>query len=689
MWGSVMVVLSLVIGYYLLFMESKLADRPRISTLSQIYELFPDSKEGIDTMVKTTIKTVTNTIESLYPIADNERTFDNTLGAFDTAFEHYNIAIRGLYLISVTTTDEVVRKAAQDGINQLQSFGIDMLILNQEMYDALRAYEKRLKDEQHETITPEQTYFLQETLKDLKRSGLELPKEQQDAVRKLVKESAQLAMTFDANLAAARGSIEVSREDLKGLDESFINSLERTADGRYRVTTDYSQFHKVLEQCEVAQTRKDLYRAFIRRGYPENEKVLERIIAINDELSHLLGYKSYTHYMLDDLMAKSPERVNEFLTTVYERLYPKLMDETKLVKKDLHPSVEFKDGKFQPWDVSFVYYYYKKEHLDVDEAEVAQYFPLTYTLPALLKVYEDFFGICFKKMEKVYLWHEDVMAYAVYKKGQYLGTIILDIFPRPFKYTHAANIVIVPSVKEPSGKILPAVVTVLANFPPDKPDAPSLLKRSEVTTFFHEFGHALHGLLGSTELAGFSGTAVKGDFVEMPSQMLEEWLWDPAILKAVSSHVTTKEPLPDELIEKILASKHIDTGSSLLRQVFLAQVSLAYYLEGAKKPLQNMWQSFFEKYRPDVHFDPESRAYCSFTHITSYGPRYYGYLWSKVFALDLFSQIKPHGLRNPDIGARYTQEVLSKGGSQDPNELLKAFLGREPNTDAFFKDLGL
>ena len=248
---------------------------------------------------------------------------------------------------------------------------------------------------------------------------------------------------------------------------------------------------------------------------------------------------------------------------------------------------------------------------------------------------------------------------------------------------------IVPALKDSHGNILPSVGLVMTNFSRAHGDRPALLKRSEVITFFHEFGHALHALLGATELASFSGTNVKTDFVEMPSQMLEEWLWDPAILKRISSHYQTNESLPDTIIVDLISLKQFGKADYILRQGYLAALSLAYYQPGADKDPYAIMHDLQQKLTQGQHFDPEDRFYASFTHLNGYGPKYYGYLWSKVYALDLFSAIKPHGLTNKEIGTKYTDLVLAKGGSQEPIKLLEDFLGRKPSTDAFFTDCGI
>ena len=307
------------------------------------------------------------------------------------------------------------------------------------------------------------------------------------------------------------------------------------------------------------------------------------IVRLRDELAHILGFKSYAAYEIDSEMALTPERVETFLADLVKRATLKSDQELELFKKDLPPSVTLTDkGQFYPWDLAYIANYYKKKHLNVDENLISHYFPLEFTLPALLGIYEKFFGLTFKVIETPSVWHPDVQFLAVYKKGDYIGTVILDIFPRPNKYTHAAQLVVVPAVCEKNGCFYPSVVFVVANFPQGKPGSPSLLKRRDVITFFHEFGHAIHSLLSRTRLASFSATNVKTDFVETPSQALELWMDDAEILKLVSSHVTTKEPLPDDLINCIKALKNFDSGNHLLRQLMLATFSLSYFWAGGR-----------------------------------------------------------------------------------------------------------
>jgi thimet oligopeptidase len=279
---------------------------------------------------------------------------------------------------------------------------------------------------------------------------------------------------------------------------------------------------------------------------------------------------------------------------------------------------------------------------------------------------------------------------------------MLDLFPRPNKYSHAAHTTIIPATIAPDGTRIPDVSIVIANFSKPTATQPSLLKRSEVQTFFHEFGHALHAVLGATEIASLSGTHTKTDFVELPSQMLEEWLDDKDILKKVSKHYITGQPLPDDIIDTILSLKNLTSGYFVTRQAYLSSIALSYFgsypnstsfslgtpLKETKDPHAIM-RHLYTTILPHMAFNDNNHFYTSFGHLTGYGAKYYGYLWSKVFALDIFAEIKKNGLLDPVIGQRYIQEVIGKGGAQDPNELLYNFLGRKPNTDAFLTEMGL
>lgn len=236
---------------------------------------------------------------------------------------------------------------------------------------------------------------------------------------------------------------------------------------------------------------------------------------------------------------------------------------------------------------------------------------------------------------------------------------------------------------------IPAVIIVIANFPKATKEKPALLKHGDVETFFHEFGHAMHGMLGQTCMRSFSGTNVKRDFVEMPSQMFEEWMWDKAMLKMVSSHYKTGEPLSDDIINKKLAMKKLVSGYFVTRQCVLSLLALAYFDKGGQKDVDAIHKNLWEQYIPRIAYQDDTHFQCAFGHLMGYGAKYYSYMWSKVFAMDMFEQVKKAGLMDASMGQKLIREVIGKGGSKDPNDLIKAFLGREPSQEAFLKDIGV
>ena len=269
------------------------------------------------------------------------------------------------------------------------------------------------------------------------------------------------------------------------------------------------------------------------------------------------------------------------------------------------------------------------------------------------------------------------------------GYILLDLFPRPGKYTHACHRGILNAIKPcPKAGGMPSVGIVVANFPKPVGDRPALLLHEDVATFFHEFGHAIHHLVGRTELGRFSGHNVCRDFIETPSQMFEEWMWDRDMLKLVSSHYETGEPLPDDLMDKKLELKTFGAGHFVKHMVLYSLLSLNYYLPGAEKDTDEIKREAWELCFRFTEYDPETHKQASFGHLMHYGAKYYSYLWSQVFSLDLFEHVKQYGLLNPEVGKRFVAQVLGRGGSEEPGKLLKDFLGRPPNQEAFLRGFG-
>ncbi|MBI2775285.1 Zn-dependent oligopeptidase [Candidatus Dependentiae bacterium] len=668
---------------------SKTVDYTSFSA-DDIPSIFPQTVVALDEMAAQAIQNAREAIASILAIPENERSFENTIKALDRASRyHFSIPMNIMYVVKSTYADAAMREASQKQLLEMANISLDLFEQNVDLYRACKAYYDGAA--KSENLTKEERYLLDELMKSFKRTGLDKSEAIRNQIKTLNKELTALELEFDKYINEDNRFIEVSREELAGLDERFIEGLEKTEQGNYKLTVDYPIYFPVMDHCTVALTRKKMWREFVNRAHPKNNGVLETIMRKRHELANLLGYENYAAYNIDNEMAQTPERVERFLNDVVQRAHQKEHAEFQLLCSDLPSSVTLSSNqKFYPWDRAHCLATFEKKHFKLDKREIANYFPMAETLKGLLDIYRAFLGVEFKELPAEGFWSKDVQLIQVSSRenGGILGYLVLDLYPRANKYSHACEITIVPALKKNDGQ-QPALAVVLANFPKPSKDQPSLLDHGDVQTFFHEFGHAIHEIVGSTNFASTAGTNVKRDFVELPSQMLEEWLWDKDILKQLSKHYQTGESLPDELIDTLIAQKNFASGHHVQRQIYLANISLHFYKAGANINIKGLMKSLSESIRKNIEFDSEDNFCSAFGHLTGYGARYYGYMWSKVFALDMFDHIKERGLLNPEVGKRYVQCVIGKGGSEDPNELLRDFLGREPNSDAFFKDLGL
>lgn len=657
-------------------------------TVREIVRLFPKRAAFIEKRTKALLKQAKRRCKEIVAVPAEERTYANTVRPFDSLLgvSDFIVFARSMELLEMVSPLDDVRKAAHDASVTMKNAVIDIRS-HRKIYRAFTEYVQGTMA--GEELSSQERYFIEQTMLSFKRNGLHLPDDQLATVKVLQKDIAALSADFARHIAEDTSAIWVEQDELAGLESDFITALKRTQNGRYRVGVDYPTYFAVMQRCSVAQTREKLWRAFHARAYPANEHILQELIAKRDELAHLLGYASYAHYDLENQMVGTPERADAFLDMLLERSSVKEAQEFRALTADLPEGIELIDGKLAPWDYAFVKERAKKK-LQLDDQEIAHYFPVEKALEGLLAIYETFFSLTFEEMPVGKLWSNDVRMLAVYDKQlELIGYILLDLYPRANKYSHACNLTLVPAVYDKEGKANIALSAIVANFPRATQEKPALLTLHDVSTFFHEFGHALHGLLGRTHVALLSGYETKMDFVEMPSQILEEWLHDREILKKVSSHYQTGQSLPDVLIDALLANKHFDTGFFVLRQIFLSKLSLVGFLPGARKDMREIQQHLATEIMRHTYYLSENYLFASFGHLTEYGPKYYGYLWSKVFALDIFSKIKEGGLLNPAVGERYVNAIIGRGGTDDPHVYMRDFLGRDPSNAAFFADMGL
>jgi len=683
-----MIILFIIAFCFAYFFKSSRGEKRlynRLTSLDALSKVLPRSVAELKDMHSKATYQAQIAIAQIIAMPHDKRTYANTVQPFDELASISDLAL----LCNITeilehlSPDDTLRETARTVALEIKNFFAEQVMHNPELFKAFKAYVDG--NSSNVSLSDAQRYFIDETMRDFERAGLLLPADKQAQLLALDKEITRLCSEFSKNIADEQRTITVPREALTGLDEQFIGALKRTQTGDYIIGLDYPTYTAVLQNCAVEDTRKQLAQLYQNRAYPANKQILEQLLAKRFERAQLVGFQNYAAYDLANQMAQTPETVEQFLKNILMRAAEK--EEQELVRI-LGESVLQEQVK--PWNLSYLKEQYKKEQYALDETKLSDYFPMEKTIQGLINIYEQFFGLKFVKIPALCLWHDELYALEAYdaKTNTLLGIFILDLYPRPNKYTHAAHSTIVPAVKDHNGTHLPEISVVMANFPRATAETPALLKRDNVKTFFHEFGHAIHALLGRTAIASYSGTSVKLDFVEMPSQMLEEWLWNPEILRMVSSHYKTGEPLPEETIQQILKLKQFDAAIFVRNQARYALLSLQLHQE-QNPDLDAILRDIFTTYAPHIWFDPENHFYANFGHLTGYSARYYGYLWSKVFALDLFGEIEKSGLLDTATGRRYAETILAPGGTKPAQLLLQQFLGREPRIDAFIKDIGL
>lgn len=695
---SVLILLGLTSLVYLALYHKELQAVTCINKASDLAKLFPTKLDQIKAY-EAQIKAKTESgLAQILAIPAQDRTFTNTVLALDRLKLAVGNLANSIEVLKYLSPDDALRNQAQTTSLVLSSYFNEQFALNKDLYLAFLAFYNQTSKIQ--ALTVAERYFLQETMDGFKRSGFDLPPDQFTQLKKLVQEIEELAQQYVTNQAQDQAAIVASQSELAGLPADFISKLVSDAQGNLVINCDTNNYVLVVSYAQDASLRERIYRAYTHKAYPQNEQILVQLIAKRDELAQLLGFSSYAQLDLSDQMVKSPQVAQAFLYDLLDTVRPKAQQEFSELTNNLPAGVSLIDGKLQPWDLPFVKNSYKLKNLAIDDNLVAEFFPQEHTIKKLLEIYEQFFSLRFEVKQVSGLWSPEVQVLAAYDAptNKLLGYFLLDLAPRPNKFAHmGAQMTVIPAVL-PSELLAndqntgcPLVSVIMANFPRGIGSKPALMNYEQVRTFFHEFGHALHALFARTQLASTSGTSVKTDFVEMPSQMLELWLAEPNILHQISKHYQTGANLPAELVHKLVALQKFDTGDTISRQLALSLLALELYGPGASKDFNNMRAQISQKSQPYINYDPQNRGLANFLHIavSNYGSKYYGYLWSRVFASDIFAELKHKGLGDPLVGKDYINKVLSKGGSCDPSDLLQDFLGRAPNQAAFKKELGV
>lgn len=625
-------------------------------------------------------------VEAIVATPDSGRSFANTLLALEEATDLVAQA-SGIYaFMGYVSPDDAIRGAAHEWDEKLEKYGI-ALEFRTDLYEAITAF---AGTSEATRMTGEDARLLERKLRDYRRNGFELAPELREQIRTMFDELASLDIQFRKAIDEWDDGIAVRREDLAGLPEAFVNGLRTVEiDGErlYRVTLDYPEIQPFMANAESQALRRELYTKDQCKGGAENVTRLEEAIRLRNEVATLLGYDSWAAYQVETRMAKTRDTVDGFLADLREKVATKAstdLDALRLVALE-HTG----NDEVNIWDMRFYHNHLMKTRYAVDDFEVARYFPLDRCIDGLFEVTQELLGVRYVPVADAPRWHPDVQVFDLYDRDgtEPLARFHMDLFPRPNKYGHAAAFTLRRGRLLADGTYQKPVSAIVANFTKPTTSQPSLLRHSEVVTFFHEFGHILHQTLTTARRARFSGTATERDFVEAPSQMLEHWCWEPEVLARFARHHETGEPLPEALLGAMVAAKNVSSGLFTQRQLFFASLDFAYHSPGfagdTTAEVERLHPITSFPYTPGTHFQS------GFGHLFGYDAGYYGYLWSHVFGDDMFTRFEAAGLLDSATGADYRATILERGGSVDGGDMVRVFLGREPNNQAFLRGLGL
>jgi Zn-dependent oligopeptidase len=658
---------------------------------------WPQTPEAVEISAKEAIKKGNAALDAIGRLDRKKVTFQNTVVALDDlAYEANNVGNKAT-IIKQANTDPKMRAAAEKAVKAMNDWfvGIDY---REDVYKSIKAFA-----ETNPQLTGEDKKLLDETMRDYRRAGLALPPEKRKEVEQLRKQLAKLGTDFGTNIANAKRPVVFTKAELEGMPEDFLSKPGiKTGDDAYTVLANVTwQFNAVEENAKSEATRKKLYIARETLAKEKNVPLLNQMLTLRNKIALRLGYKSWDDFQTEPRMAKTGTAAQKYIDDLIAGIEPKFAAELSELQKmkqlDAQPSEggAFAAPRINIWDWRYYQNQLKKQKFAVDAEALRNFFPFQKVLDGMFAIYQRIFGLKFEKIAVPYKWIDDLQLWAVSDaaSGEPLGLFYLDMFPRDGKYNHFAEFEIIGGKLLPDGKYQRPTVTLLCNFPPATADKPSLLSHSEVETLFHEFGHVLHTITTRAKYGRFAGTHVPTDFVEAPSQMLQNWVWDKNVLDSFAADY--REPskkIPGDAIQKMKDAKLATAGVFYRRQFAFASLDLALHgphPENAPYDCVAISNPILEKVFLPI--DPSTTFVSYFGHLNGYDAGYYGYAWADAIAADMATVFEsaPEGYFDRQAGMRLRNEIYAMGDSRDVNESIEKFLGRKQSVQPFLKKIGI
>ena len=633
------------------------------------------------------------TIKEIDAICSNDSapTFENTLEAIENSGTKLSIISGALFNLNSAETSPDLQKVTQKAAPLLTKLQNDIR-LNATLFERI----KTVYEGNTERLTTEQKTLLDKEYKAFVRNGALLDEEQKGRLREIDRELAKLSLNFGENVLADTNaySLHISdKEDLKGLPESAIGMAKQLAEAKklegWLFSLDYPSYVPFMTYAENRELRQQISCAFGQRAFQKNEhnneKIILSIVALKHQRAKLLGYASHAEFVLEERMAKDEKTVLSFLNDLKDKSYAKAKEEWEEIQTYGKDHLGY--STVENWDISFISEKIKQERFSFNEEELKPYFALPKVLIGLFNIVEKLYGLSFELNSKIETYHADVEAYEVKKNGEFYAVLYADFHPREGKRNGAW----MTSYRSQSEGIRPHI-SIVCNFSPPTKEKPALLSFNEVTTLFHEFGHALHGMLANTKYAALSGTSVSWDFVELPSQVLENWCYQPEALALFAQHFKTNALIPQEYIDKIKKVGQFQQGLQTLRQLSFGFLDLSWHgKDGPKISSVKEHESAIMRPFKFSEDSPESCMSTAFSHIFQggYSAGYYSYKWAEVLDADAFELFLEKGIFDYETAQSFHDHILSKGGTEHPMKLYERFRGKKPDPKALLKRAGL
>jgi thimet oligopeptidase len=651
--------------------------------------IFENSAEEVTKSADDAIAKANSALDAIGRLNPQKITFRNTVRALDDLDSDISQVGNRIGLLSQAHPDARVRDAAVSATQKLADWAVTA-DYRKDVYNAVK-----LLVATNPKLQGEDKRLLEDQLRSYKRAGLELPEDQQKDVEALRKQLSRTETLFQINLNNAATPVKFSRAELDGVPDNLIRKF-KTGEDEYTVDANVTfQFILVIDNATDEEARKKLYIARDNRGREKNLPILTEMIRLRGEIAHKLGYNSWADYQTEIRMAKDGETALAFLEKLKDGLEPKYRAELQEFKQIKAASKGSTTPEVNIWDWRYCAEKLRQEKYQVDAEALRVYFPYEKVLQGMFDIYERVFGIRIQEVKPPSSYVNGLKLYAVIDKNSSapLGMFYMDMFPRVGKYNHFANFPIIDGKRLEGGKYQRPTTSLICNFPPPTKDAPSLMTHGDVTTIFHEFGHAMHSILTQAKYVRFSGTNVPLDFVEAPSQMLEYFTWDKNVLDSFA--VDYRDPakkIPPQILDQLKAADLATKGCYYRRQLSFGILDLMLHSRLTADQLKDL-VAFSNNILGDVFLppDPGTAMITSFDHLTGYSAGYYGYAWADAIAADMASvfQQAPDGFLDTKIGRRLRDEIYAQGNSRDVSISIEKFLSRKQSIEPFLKHVGI